>query len=332
MLENGWKRLLSGLLALVLVIGMLPPVTVAAEETEATVQETESAETGSVATEAVTEPVGTTETAAETEETIPETTAETVAETTEETEPALPENVAAVQALIDALPDMDSVTAEDYDAVQDAYDAYDALTEEEKALIQGVEKFEGLFNWFNSQTATLAITASGTCGNNVTWVLTDDWTLTISGTGDMNDYNAYRAPWYDSRNNITAVIIEDGVTSIGKRAFYGCCNLASVTISKDVVSIGAGVFEYCSSLTSITIPEGVTRIGASAFEYCSNLTDITIPNTVTSIEEHAFYDCKKLDNVILPIGVASIENDAFHGCSSLTNITIPESVTNIGGS
>lgn len=156
MLENGWKRLFSVLLALVLVIGVLPPVSVAAEETEdveVEVLETEPVETESAATE----PVETTE-----------VVEETLTETTEETEPALPEHVAAVQALIDALPTVDSVTAEDYEAVQDTYDAYEALTEEEKALIQGAEKFEGLFNWFNSQTATLVTPASGTCGKNLT--------------------------------------------------------------------------------------------------------------------------------------------------------------------
>lgn len=228
---------------------MLPPVTVAAEgeemisaeatetvEIEETTEpvETEETETNPAETEpeemkettpVETEPEETKETTPvetepeETEETAP---METEAETTEETEPEasmLPEAVQNVQTLVDALPSVDSVAAEDYDAVQEAYDAYEALTEEEKALIQGAEKFEALFGWFNGQISTLEAVASGTCGTNVNWVLTNDWTLTISGNGDMKDYDAREAPWYNNgytSEKITAVVIKSGVTSIGK--------------------------------------------------------------------------------------------------------------------
>lgn len=224
MLNYGWKRLLSGLLALVLIIGVLPPATVAAEETEPSTETTEiletvetapaeTAESATVPAETVEEPSQASEPeepAAETTEvTVPEETAaettettEPVTETTYVTEPELPENVQAVQALIDALPDVASVTEEDYDAVQAAYDAYEALTEEEKALVQGAEKFEELFGWFNEQVETLDGT-SGSCGDNLTWnFYPSSGLLKISGTGDMTDYYFSKAPWSDYQNDI----------------------------------------------------------------------------------------------------------------------------------
>ena len=64
--------------------------------------------------------------------------------------------------------------------------------------------------------------ANGTCGDNITWSLDENGLLTISGNGAMSDYSTYPngAPWYLHREAITAVIIEEGVTRIGKGAFY----------------------------------------------------------------------------------------------------------------
>ena len=98
--------------------------------------------------------------------------------------------------------------------------------------------------------------SSGTCGDNLTWTLDDSGTLTISGTGDMYDYTwSTPSPWYSSRSSIKTVIIENGVTSIGYRAFYDCSSLTSITIPDSVTSIGDWAFEDCSNLTSITIPQ-----------------------------------------------------------------------------
>ena len=130
----------------------------------------------------------------------------------------------------------------------------------------------------------------------ITWTLSDDGTLTISGT-DMPDYryNDYvgetSAPWYSQRDKIKKVIIENSVTNIGEYAFMFCSSITSVTIPNSVTSIGEGAFQNCSGLTSVTIPNSVTSIGGFAFMYCKGLTSVTIPNSVTSIGEGAFYDC-----------------------------------------
>ena len=172
---------------------------------------------------------------------------------------------------------------------------------------------------------------SGICGENVTWTLADGGTLTISGSGQMNDYPySSSAPWYGYRVSIKSIVIEDGVTGIGDYAFSGCSSLTSITIPEGMTSIGDRAFYECSSLTSITIPEGVTSIGDWAFYECSSLTSITIPEGVTSIGDRAFYECSSLTSITIPESVTSIGDSVFFGCSSLTYVKIPESVTSIG--
>ena len=179
------------------------------------------------------------------------------------------------------------------------------------------------------------IVDSGTCGaagdgSNLTWTLDSEGLLTISGSGDMYDYGFPSAPWYDSRSRVKSAVIAEGVTSIGKYAFYGCSSLKSVTIPDSVTSIGRYAFESCTSLTSVTIPDSVTSIGRYAFESCTSLTSVTIPDSVTSIGNGAFYWCTSLTGVTIPDSVTSIGAVAFFGCESLTSVTIPDSVTSIG--
>ena len=181
--------------------------------------------------------------------------------------------------------------------------------------------------------AAAAEIASGTCGDNLTWVLDDNGTLTISGTGDMTNYSgAGNAPWNSFLSPILNVVIEDGVTSIGCSAFWDCSGLTNITIPNGVTSIGDFAFYKCSSLTNVTIPNGVTSIGNSVFSSCFSLTSVTIPNGVTSIGRFAFWDCSGLTNITIPNGVISIGDSAFQVCTSLTSVTIPNSVISIGGS
>ena len=170
---------------------------------------------------------------------------------------------------------------------------------------------------------------SGTCGENLTWDLTNG-VLTISGTGAMNDYSYGGAPWYDNCENISQVVINDGVTSIGDYAFFKCTGLTSVEIPNSVTSIGDYAFSNCSGLTSVTIPNSVTSIGEWAFSHCTGLTSVTIGNSVTSIGDRAFSSCFGLTSVTIGNSVTSIGSSAFSGCTALTSITIPNSVTSIG--
>ena len=179
-------------------------------------------------------------------------------------------------------------------------------------------------------TGTL-FAANGTCGDNLTWDLTNG-VLTISGTGDMTNYSSSspnRAPWYDSfSTSITSVVINSGVTTIGDYAFYNCYELSSVTIGNNVTSIGEYAFNNCK-LPSVTIPNSVTSIGNSAFYQCSKLTSVTIPNSVTSIGNSAFFYCISMTSVTIGNSVTSIGRYAFSNCglSSVTNYaTTPQTI------
>ena len=132
---------------------------------------------------------------------------------------------------------------------------------------------------------------SGTCGDNLQWKLTDEGVLTITGTGEMNNYGTReynRSPWY-AAESVKQVIIGDGVTTIGEWAFLDCSSLTSVTIPNSVTTIGKNAFSDCKALTSITIPNSVMTIGNEAFSFCSSLTSVTIPNSVRTIGAKAFY-------------------------------------------
>ena len=179
---------------------------------------------------------------------------------------------------------------------------------------------------------------SGKCGNNLTWVLDESGTLTISGTWKMFDYNTSpndegvfvpNAPWRDYYKSIKSVVIEEGVTSIGNCAFVNCANIASVTIPDSVTSIGRAAFMACRSLTNVTIGSGVQTINASAFDKCSSLTDITIPKNVTVIGDGVFEECTGLKNAVILGNITSIGNRLFYGCSSLENVTLGNGVTSI---
>lgn len=187
-----------------------------------------------------------------------------------------------------------------------------------KNLAANITTTDGVLNVTNNTFNSDSI--EGTCGDNLTWNLTSSGKLTISGTGAMLDYaTSSSTPWYSFRDLIKSVVIEDGVTSIGKMAFAWCSSLTSITIPNSVVSIGSDAFNSCSNLTSVTIPDSVTTISSGAFIRCSKLKSIAIPDSVTSISNSVFYGCSSLTSMTIPDSVTSIGDSAFNGCSSLTS-------------
>jgi hypothetical protein len=206
---------------------------------------------------------------------------------------------------------------------------------------------------------------SGTCGDNLTWSFdSGTGTLSITGTGAMNDYRNGSAPWHSFHWSITSLSLSEGLTTIGNGAFYACSNL-TVTIPNSVISIGKEAFYSCRELTAIEvdaanqnyssidgilynktettlikcpakktgavkIPNSITAIDDYAFDGCRGLTSVTIPNFVTAIGNHTFGGCIGLTSVIIPNSVTTIGNYAFNDCVGLTSITIPNSVISIG--
>ena len=190
---------------------------------------------------------------------------------------------------------------------------------------------------------------------DITWTLSDDGILTISGT-DMPNYEyTNNAPWYSLSSKIKQIEIENGVTSIGNCAFRDCNSLSSITIPNSVTSIGTDAFAHCYNLSSVTIPSSVTSIGDMVFMCCYGLTSIivqkdnpkydsrndcnaiietnsntlivgcqntVIPNSVTNIAGHSFTDCHSLTSITIPESVTNIQNGAFSFCPGLTSIIV----------
>ena len=123
--------------------------------------------------------------------------------------------------------------------------------------------------------------ASGQCGDDLTWTLEENGTLTISGTGDMwNWSNIDLAPWWSyCQDEITALDIQPGVTGIGEYAFHSCGKLTEITVPEGVTRIGYAAFSSCNSLTSVTLPASLTETGNDLFRSCDSLTDIYFGGT-----------------------------------------------------
>ena len=208
------------------------------------------------------------------------------------------------------------------------------------------------------------------CGKELTWSLDKaTQTLTISGNGAMYDCDNFtQLPWYDDREDIAKVILEEGVTRIGDYCFADCTNLASIVIPSTVTSIGEKAFENCTSLAfvdivdltawcaidferkdsnplvkdgvvlylngkkavNLTVPDGVECISDYAFYGYDSLKSIVLPNSVTSIGIGAFKECSGLSEITLSNNLTKICQDAFYDCDSLAKVVLPDSLTMIG--
>ena len=174
---------------------------------------------------------------------------------------------------------------------------------------------------------------SGVGTDGLAWEISDDGVLTISGSGPMADYGWYgdnAAPWREYYFDILSVVIEEGVTSIGNMAFYGCSKLTQpVEIPDSVTSIGEQAFRDCTALTGVKIGSGVSAIPGGCFLDCHALADVQLPAGISVIGDGAFSNCTSLGNIILSDGLTEIGANAFSGCTALTGIAIPDSVTKI---
>ena len=201
---------------------------------------------------------------------------------------------------------------------------------------------------FLGKTEAQTVIATGNCGangNNLTWILTNNGTLTISGSGAMEDYSSSYPQWKQLFEDIIkTVVIGDSVTTIGVYAFTLLPQLTSVVIGNSVASIGKGAINRCPNLQSVTIPKNVSYIDEqSAFWACDNLKffEVDSDNLYYASENGVFfnkiktilfqYPAGKTDiNYSVPNGVETIYGDAFFRCYNLTSVTISKSVTTMG--
>ena len=153
--------------------------------------------------------------------------------------------------------------------------------------------------------------ASGTCGaeaggSNLTWTLTEDSTLTISGTGDMADFTNEKQPWQDHLAAIRTAVVQEGVTSVGNYFLYRCSNLASIDLPGGLTSVGDAVLFRCERLTSLDLPDGVTSVGSAFLRYGTGLTSIGLPAGLSWVGSNFLSNCTRLTSIDLPDGLTSV--------------------------
>ena len=172
------------------------------------------------------------------------------------------------------------------------------------------------------------IVESGSCGDNVTWTLDSAGTLTISGSGAMDDTSSSSYSKWSWK--CKSLVIEGGVTYVGAYSFYECRYLTDVTIKSGVHKIGSYAFSNCKKLTKVNLDDNIEFIGSSAFSNCSALVSINIPNQLKKLSSWAFGGCESLKEINISDGLSELGYAAFSGCKNLEKIVLPESITIIG--
>ena len=177
----------------------------------------------------------------------------------------------------------------------------------------------------------------------------ETYTLTITGDGPMANYDRYitssndsYAPWYKKIQNITRLIVEDGVTTLGDNILYYSYsdsnsdfhsfhpNLREVKLPEGLSCIGASAFCDSPELTEVKIPSTVTKIKQSAFSRCTGLKEIEPPPQLEEVDYSSFYGCSGLTEITIPSSVKTIRSGAFEGCTSLESVTLSEGIREIG--
>ena len=155
----------------------------------------------------------------------------------------------------------------------------------------------GVAEQFAEPKQTLSsVVYSGACGDNATWTLDDEGTLTIDGSGPMTDY-ANKGPWFSSRDSIKEIVIGDGITHIGNSAFFYLEAVRSITIGSSVETIGDYSFLNCSGVSSLVIPNNVKRIGIQSFGRCYALRSVIIGSGVNYIGSYNFKESGDLTTI-----------------------------------
>lgn len=202
-------------------------------------------------------------------------------------------------------------------------------------------------------TATLGQAFNGKCGANAYWAFNDS-TLTITGSGDMYDYNSNSAPWQLFKDSIKVITISDSITRIGNYAFYNIKGITSITIPLNLKNVGSSAFEECTGLRTLVwnairmdnesnlgylnasyiqnveFGNQVERIPNSLCSGMNLLMQITIPQSVKEIGDNAFRGCVSLTEIIIPNAVESLGHNAFYECRNLSQVVFNEGLQNIG--
>lgn len=193
-----------------------------------------------------------------------------------------------------------------------------------------------LFSLTACSGAAVAESANGVVGN-LNWSYDSSTkTLTITGTGDMENFeNSDAVAWKAVRESATRVVVGEDVTSIGNYAFFGMTALTEVVLPKVdgaadphvLTRIGNFAFAYSTALAGVSIPSSVTSVGDGAFEGCSSLTSIYLQENVTELGKRAFAYCYSLSSVMITGELTGVKDQTFKNCQALTSLVLRTSTT-----
>jgi len=263
-----------------------------------------------------------------------------------------------------------TLTVEVYKKLSQCYVAIGEYSKANDVLARGyVETGDESLDY----TISIPIIHSGICGDELMWELDAENTLTISGRGDMYDYEfsetavggetSSTAPWFDYSYDIERIVVENGVTGLGKNAFVRCANATEISISDSVKSVRFQALYECGSIENITLPPSLEELGDRVFNGCRSLTDFYIADGnmhfstsegilyskdmselicypagregkyvmssgITNVARSAF-TCCAMSELVISESVKSFGFNPIWACNNLTVITVPDNVTSI---
>lgn len=308
------KKLLALLLALVLTSQLVTPVLAETlpEDTAAPTVELEEPTQMPVTEPPVPATLAPTEPATET----PTTAATEAPETTLSTEPPAATEVPEVTDPTGETEATESTEATD---ATDPTDPTEETTETDLTLL-----------------AEDDILASGNCGaegdgSNVTWVLTTDGTLILSGTGAVAAYEKRKdTPWGDYNDQILRVEVQKGITSVG--GFRYCFTLQEVSLPEGLISLDEFAFMDCQKLQEIRLPKSLKTLGDGTFAGCHALPEIELPEDLETVGEGALMNCLSLTSVVIPASVTEMGDRPFSGDWALKTVEIKGNVPRLSSS
>lgn len=170
--------------------------------------------------------------------------------------------------------------------------------------------------------------AQGKCGDNVTWSLTENGVLTISGTGKMDCYwESSPAPW--AAYDVKEVVIKEGVTTVENYAFYRMTSIEKVKLPSTLKIIRENAFQGCEALVQINFPEGLEEIWDDSFKDCTSLEEAILPDSLTLLRS-SFAGCKSMTKTVIGDGLTIMRGNVFAGCVMLEDVTLGNSLETIG--
>ena len=182
----------------------------------------------------------------------------------------------------------------------------------------------------------------GTYGQDIILSLDNSYTLVVTGTGAIADFESAKQPWKNFNAQISRIIVEEGITYLGSWNFQGS-DAVTISIPASVTEISEYALDAMSELAQIEISPANTMYALSddgalftddgkilmKFPAKSNITSYTVPDTVEKLNAQAF-SYTELETLTLPDDLTSIGDYCFAYASNLKELTIPDAVTEIG--